>query len=720
MMKTFSKFIAIMLTFAFLLSIVPVGVMANTLAEDGTETTIRLSNPVRTYAEGTIADYGTTLRGGAAAIHDKVYRAFFQIDFSGREYLLYDETTEVSLYLAPGTADNTTSTNKLYGYHMYILADKNDAYADYYEPYSDASNGMSWEEVKAHISWLTSTEGLTPFVSRINSSGLNYKTEYCVSEQTNMQVLYDALNASTDDSVITLQFIAGESVDNKANGQFRHSNENTYLKISCTNSDATPENYLNAIAKELSWSKLSADPEKAVVNSVELPTKYKGVEIEWTSSNPAAISSSGEVTMLESSSQPVVLTANMKYTDYNKAEYTYDSVYNLTVAKIPTEYPVTNDGSVTFGVGNNSSGTGICTSNPEANGVGGKLAEHDSYNNVVDSSGTKYVRPFTGGIPSDGGDVDRDIVEFSFCVPATIKFSEISFNIFESGTDRTTRELYIYSDGIYTTGGELIKPIKSNRWYNAALIAPISGSNDDIWTLYINSQYAYGFKWNATSNGVNYMGIRGHSVDENDTAIYIDNLKTYNGEFNAQYSKESIAEYDGIDLNGGTITLTKETTAEDIINNMIVDADANIRIYNPAGELIEDMTTVLADGYTVVVAAKCGTYSERSYSYYEIRVMDSGDIAFDVPFINLDGSAVKGNIKVFNYSGKDAVYKVFLAVYNDDEFIGIADFEELTAEDGKITEFTTSGSAFASGNTAKLFVWEEDEITPELASVIYK
>jgi len=728
MMKTFKKFVAIMLTCALMISVVPFSAMAEVPEEDMAK--IPFSNQLYiNYSSSnrdSVQNYGSVLRMDAIGGN---YRTFFQLNFSGFEHLLRDEDSELRFSVLPGK--KAGSYYYLADFNAYIMADKNDEYGKHYIPYNAGGTpaGMSSDDLVSYgFTYLTANNvaNMTPFVQNVNSAAM-YSTTQPLVFSANKEVLINALDAAVDDSIVTIHMVRGGAYAGKYQG-FEPNSEFNYVEVINAGENATPENYLKLIEDELSWSKLSQDPEKAVVNNVTLPTKYKGVEIEWVSDNPSAISSSGEVTMLESSSQKVTLTANMTYTDYNDKEYKKSVPYSLTVAKIPTEYPVNNSGDATLAIG--SKNKGFCAQTIEANGLGGKKAEHDSYIKIADSSGAAYAKPFEGGISGN-----KDVLEFQFNIPASSKGARIDINFttyeiesVDSGGnityDRTTEEFYIYNDGIYTVSKKLIAPIDSEKWYNLALVAPEAGSENadsHIWKLYLNSKFIYNFEWGNTPSGMSYGGIRGTSVDTSDTTIYIDNIKTYSGEFNAQYNQESIAEYEGIDLIGGTLTLTAPTTVGDIKKEMLVDEDADIRIYNEESALMEDSES-LTEGCTVVVAAKCGTNMERTYSYYEIRVMESGEFNYDIPFITVEEGKAKGSVKVYNYKGADESYKALLAVYSDGELIEISEAEVFIAENGIPKDFKTTNSVdYESGNTVKFFIWKNDDTnTPVTVRALYK
>lgn len=82
------------------------------------------------------------------------------------------------------------------------------------------------------------------------------------------------------------------------------------------------------------------------------------------------------------------------------------------------------------------------------------------------------------------------------------------------------------------------------------------------------------------------------------------------------------------------------------------------------------------------------------------------------------GKSVMGNVKLYNYSGKEHTFKVYLAVYNEGTLVALneSDKDLVIGADDKILEFTTSELDYTKDNQVKLFVWKKDGITPALVN----
>ena len=711
MIKTFKKALAIMMTFIFVMSLVPAGVMA----EETSSVILNFSNIAHSRGGDSakthqnLAASGVAVRVNAASGSSSRY-GYVQFNFSGYEEVLQNKGTTLELHVSLGSRSDRVGRD----FELYAFGD----YVDGYDAATITYNSAA--EMGLH----TFNNGKLIF---IKSDGSNYDEPTTISGPVNKENVISMLKTGMDNSKLTVVVKSRVGTDNwiypigKEKG----------IKICYSDAEIDNDDYVNKLANELTWDILSSEDQYKVTSTLNLPKKFYGADILWESTNEDAINpSSGEVVVNHQLTTRVKLTANITYTNFKGDKASALKEFSVILPKDTILLNGVNTGDEKIDTGG-SSNKKYHKQEIESNGIGGKIAGNDSYIKVTDFSGNPYLN-VSGGY----------VHEISFlltdeCDDAGIDWQCRLKDGSGSGTS-TISKFRIKKGGLYF-GNQKLVAIHPNQWMNFTAVAPKGGIEgteitsggeiigyeeyDRSFELYANGELIYEETLPGATGGIYASRFFGETTSENVPSIYIDNVRTLaKGEdHNIAYDKEANISMEGLDDIGKTITLTTKTTVADIINTIGISDEYNLRMYDNNGTQITDDNQIVADGYKLVVAATNGTNMERAYSYYEIRVMEEGDLAFDVPFINLDGSAVKGNVKVFNYSGEDAVYKVFLAVYNDDEFIGIADFETLTAENGKATEFTTSGSyAFASGNTAKLFVWEADEITPKLTSIIYE
>ncbi len=376
------------------------------------------------------------------------------------------------------------------------------------------------------------------------------------------------------------------------------------------------------------------------------------------------------------------------------------------------------------------------------NNIAGKL---DDCYEFIDANGKQYF-----SMPSPSKDETKtDIIEFNICIPSGCHGLLTKISLWEDYTksDRTvsnsgtgSSEFKFFNDGIYL-GSNNIVPWNGDRWHHVAIKAPgIVGSDADNGIIYdkkieiyvdgilkhdedLSSKYPNPF-------GIRYCQLHGLCPYNDETktfdgvAAYIDNLRFTNDDLDdiILYNTKPnvVSDVYGIAEVGETITvMTAGTTLQEIIDSLEFDEDASVRVYS-GGNLINDKTLVATNDMTIVVADTNGTRTERTYSYYDIRVVEDGEFAFDLPYIEKNGDSITSTVKLFNNTDSKKTYKVFIAVYSEGELIAINDVQTLEVEGRNNGDITTSALTFASGNTAKLFVWEADEITPALTSVSYK
>lgn len=743
MIKTFKKALAIMMTIVFVISLVP----TFALAETHDSVKIGFVNPISARDNGDTSsrDYSYGIRVGTVS---NQYKGFLQLDFSGYEHLLRDENSKLSVTLGSGKRIQS-STLYLYDAALFILDDVNDAYADHYEIYSDANYCMNWGEIDAYVDALTSIDGLTPFVSRKEYSAISTYTS-----DGNKQLVLDALDASTDDSVITLQLVQLTSLCGSSNKMgLVHGSDMTYVTINSASEDATPANYVADVADKLTWNLISTEEQNNISSKLTLPSKYLGADIEWESTNEDAVNpETGIVTPNYDGKTNVTLTANLTYEAYTGEIETATQSFDVVLPQLIYDY---SNGSGTYYNGdiNFVSHTGSSpTHYPKVTIVGGinGKADDDLCYMIQDASGKRRF-----DLTSPSTDITkRDVIEFSICVPSDcygygtmIKFAN------SDGSGGTLGGEYAFMhDGIYETRFDnLIVSWNGDDWHHVAIMAPgivksdADGVEYDTYVkIYVDGVLRYNRDY-ATSYdepiGISYCQTNGlcpisdheaNNLNEDGThnakgtnwttvACYLDNVRWTNDVYNPAYNtKSSVASTYDIDTNSDMLTVVTEgTTAKDIVDSLTIDEDATARVYDSEWNLLED-TTVVSDECVLVVADTNGTTSERSYAYYDIRVIENGEFAFDLPYITKSGDAVNGTVKLFNNSDSKKTYKIFLAVYSaGDELLEVKP-ETLEVESGNNGSITTANADFTDGNYAKLFIWEDDDITPALSSVHFK
>lgn len=408
----------------------------------------------------------------------------------------------------------------------------------------------------------------------------------------------------------------------------------------------------------------------------------------------------------------IVVASTRDYSDSLKnveSTYTYYSVDRYVY-----EFAGINDGSVVPGLSGKNN-PDLCEVVVESDGIGGKELSADKYIKYEVGSGNKYANFLTAGAVK--------AYEFSLYMPSGSEAYlalAIGFSSDENGDDGKNYASYTFKfgpDGVEENNLK-IADMPFDQWVNFAVVPP-AGGEDNTYEFYMNGVQLVQKVLinNIKSNGnIRHARFTGTTVSGEATLVYLDNIRSSTDvAYVPEYDMEAAAAMtnNGISTRDKTISvISSSAKVSDVVKDLSVPAYTNVKVYNASGELA-DSEAVVADGYKVVVAATNGTEMERAYSYYTIRVV-AGKVVFDKPYIELNSNtgAITGNVNVYNYSGNAEKYQVYLAVYSGDELTSLIPVP-LDATAGQSTSVAPA-SNLAAGENAKLFVWDEDGITPEL------
>lgn len=761
MIKTFKKAIAIMLTLVFVLSLVPVSSFAAD-AEGGVRTTAKFVFCVNTskgYENADRVDFGHAKKDDSvwaqkaswtgatsgdlyygAQLSDQ-YSIFSQIDLSGYEEILRNESTTIHMNLRMRSTDMKHAISD----HSAYFAPDNCDFIDF-----SSDDTMSYSIAKS--AGFTNTDNL--FYTNSDPTDVDLYSSGEISAEN----LIKALDSNAENSKVSLYF-AGNG-DNTTNNitRIRLTEDNTYFAITYDESEIDNEEYIKEVAGKLTWDKISSEPINSVSSTLNLPTKFFGATIDWDSDNAAVNPETGEVTVNPSASTEVTLTANLTYEAFNGTTENETKPFNITLPKEMYDY---------------SSGTGTLY-----NGDDGSFMEQSGDGNdtlhrplveVLDeelagkSKGDKYFkfhdadgnRKYDMTKLATDDPLKRDIIEFDICLPTGACGYKTQIKYYDYANDKgdTIGGEYIFkTEGIYNyRTGELIIPWDGNKWHHVAIVSPgIVNSDaagveyDTNVSIYVDGILAwekdfgsiykepYGIRYCQT-NGLcpqedfdeSNDGVSAGTKNWTTFACYLDNIRWTNDDLEDIISYNTLSkvesdEYD-VDTNGGTITvMAEDATIKNIIDSLKVDKDASIRVYDANGTLVSNYDVPANGGYTVVAADTNGTTTERTYAYYDIRVIADNTYAFDVPYIEKDkstGDSV-GVVKLFNKTGSKKTYNVYIALYDVDGSLELVKHKLLEVDDDNVGEITTDSVIFEEDKKVKLFVWEEDGIKPALLSTL--
>lgn len=296
---------------------------------------------------------------------------------------------------------------------------------------------------------------------------------------------------------------------------------------------------------------------------------------------------------------------------------------NYTVEKYVKKFPDINQNPSVFSQGGGKESFYSLTG--ETNGIGGKALD-DKYIRFADSAGNPYH-----GISTDNASGKQDVLEFSVYIPEGSNGLSLALGIYDKASSYFTVPLLIKEDGIYTNfsaGPNRFHTWEPNKWYHVAIETsiPYTGAvNSDGQSLdsTINNIYVNGVLEHKGSFGCSRAGFRhirfSSSVNsEDDVNAYFDNIRCYSGTYETQWDTVAQLGYkDGVD--GSNIIVKGQTTVAQLKEGIVKDEETEVRVYSSltSTEVMSDGDLV-ESGNIVVAADKNGTEMERSYNYYTI------------------------------------------------------------------------------------------------------
>lgn len=333
MIKTFKKAIAIMVTLVFVLSLVPFSALAedssfktvNLVFKKGQTTPITFGN-TRTGNDYSDKWYQNGYNNGTYGIYlGTGYPAYAHVDFSGYEEILRNKETTISMKMVNR---GSGSSYKINAFEIYLAPDSCDSII--------FRDGTTFNQAIAVSSgFYDQTRPI--FFSRSDTTAVS---SYLSGELDPTTVL-NVMDENFGNSIISL-YMQGRSSSTRIKND-----GSTYISIRYNEKEIDNQAYVNELAEELSWEKLSADSAGSVTRYSKLPLKYKGADITWTSSNNEIVNpETGVITQLRGEEVPVELKASLSYTDFadNTVTAADEKTINITVAPLtPTvvEVPVT-------------------------------------------------------------------------------------------------------------------------------------------------------------------------------------------------------------------------------------------------------------------------------------------------------------------------------------------------------------------------------------------
>ena len=328
MFKSLKKVVAIIVTLAFALSLVPGYAFAS--VEQPATVTERVGAVEyaysRTSQSGVVAKdtaYKSTEYNGLHSVYmGGIYDAYMKMDLSGYEEILKNPSTTAEMRIEAGLQWSTART---YDYKGYVGPDAADVFTGDTITWNIANSLGLLREAEDNLLFIKSdgtvvdanNEGITPI---------------------NMDVLLKALDEGPENSYVSIHIdglpnTKGDN-GNTANSTFRADAADTGIFITYDESEIDNQAYVDELAAGMKCEDVLGVSADNVSADLDLPAKWHGADVTWTSNN-AAITNDGKVTQ-GMGDKAVTLTATLSYKGIGDVAETATKSFNVTVASIPS------------------------------------------------------------------------------------------------------------------------------------------------------------------------------------------------------------------------------------------------------------------------------------------------------------------------------------------------------------------------------------------------
>jgi len=506
------------------------------------------------------------------------YRAYVKFDLSGNEAFIENLASAKFSMKVGGPYSGTKASP----FNLVLLPDSAESYVTDGMVYNDATSAG-----------ITNASAGTVVASQdtVLANGTVYESTDIAA------AIKNAIDANPANSSVLFGIYS-------TSGQGYFHSQTPVITLEYYEDEVDADAFFNAKKDALEWSHISSQPIDDVKEDLTLPSKFYGFDVSWESDNELAVASDGTVTRGDTKGK-ATLTATVSYNGKSA-----EKEFEITVPRIAYAYgEELYDGTKSISKGATDANFTI----ESADGVYGKVASDKVYKISAQSSGTFAI------IDTSAATDANDVFEFSAYVPENA--GNLNFNIgIVDGSDYGAQALLtIKNDGIYNNYSKNKNIISefNDGWHTFAFVAPKGDGVDNTFELYIDGKKVSENPIAVTTSGFRHIRVSAGGTDINVASGYMDNIRTYSGEYTPKYDTLGNISYaEGI--NGKNLLIKGERTVAEIKEGITADEDTSIRIYqNLAAAPLADAEYV-KDGYIVVAASKSGTEIERSFNVYII------------------------------------------------------------------------------------------------------
>ena len=692
-MKSTKKFIAIMLTLVFVLSMVlPMGVLAD--ATEGTHKTIKFTKSAISVTRGGKATDTYPYKNHSSS----QFRTYATTNTSSNCYITYVKfdlsTYEREVLSASSAALSLKGSNsKTSGatYTMTILSGGNE---DWLPSELTANSAAQWgiNDESGLFSLTQSYTGTSNDAQIITSDGM-------------VDAIQQALLNDGGNSTIVIRF--------KGTGSDLLIKAPTIELSFLYNTQEIADNntYLASIKNSLTWNVLSSESINMVTQNLYLPKKLFGADVAWTSSKPDVIrASSGEVVVQNNAAIPVTLTAELSYTNATgeSADPTAPIVFSVVV-RDPAS--MVKDKII-----------------PLVNVTHSRDQNGETPMNISEYDGNKYIQFRQGG---------QSNTRYGYGQFDLSGYEEILEN---SGTELKTvfkayGGTYVMKDfQVFIMNDSVDDYVASDLSYNLAEKMGMHEFENGT-LLYYRSDATSATSLESSVNRIDVVDKLKTGTDNSLVTLVFDSLSNNTSRIFYEYADNGLyITYDKSEINNAEyLKEVKDALTWDVLSKGDQDkvsADLYLPTKFKGAKIVweSDNAAITADGKvdfennkgkTVKLTAKM-TYtnilgqSAEDEKEFVVTISDGKYYEIGTPELKIEDNKFKASWGVENYTGEDVTYYVYLAAYSNKELVGLKPIEYV-AKNGEPT-FINPEVKFQEGYTAKLIVLKSDHITPLFAA----
>jgi len=648
--------------------------IAITVGEDagsGDDTVVELTDSYsQLIGNGVFANTdGDSVNNHGSYLYIKSNRdGFVKMNFAGYEEILRNPNTEIEFNFAPrgGSAGRGLTT-----FDVYYAPDALDQYADYSLLGNTLAGTLGFRDTTRPLAYtragdetleaITAKLDKATFINVLEENAGNSDLAFWMTAPTG------ASSTFTLASGLTVKYAASE-IDNDA--------------------------YVAELAAKLEED-VAANGD-TVKSSLNLPTKYHGATITWTSSNEDAILSDGTF-VLDDGQQEVTLTAAITYRNIKGDEASINKTITVTAAVLPDEATATiamTNYALTRGGSNNENVVQSASSElrlrPANQNLGFAQIDFAGYEEILENDGTEiviYIGAESASKPITSFTVGALSDEYDDYDAATLVHTDVAGTL-DYFAGEAPIEVYTRSDASEFTG----------TLEEAVSVQPFV---TQLKSRYDDSKVTLLYEALGTQTRIDVSNYITITYDKNkiNNQAYINGLLTWN-DISAE-NANNVTKKLFLPANFGGAEVDWSFS-----ENGIIDANGNI-LSTGSVTLTAEMEYTNILGETV--------YATKTFEVVVTDNADAGKVVIGTPSVITRNGIETPNLVITNNTDADASYKAYFASYVDDTLIGLG-VQDVTVAAGSSAKVYRPQHAVTTGAKLKLILTEADGITPAMVA----